>query len=668
MGGTITPNLIDISLCEADDWDGGVGALDIESQIQGSGCLTISYPGTGLRAETTETIAAANMISLGYPVIYGWLTFARLAMLETYANGGLRFIVKSSSTAWSAWKVAGSDTASTAGWACYCVRTNQTPDYIGTTAADLTNITQIGWIVNLAIKGIVKWDAFRYGFGLTMTAGTSDAPCTWDDIWAAENDPLKKYGIVTKYEGAYFVQGRLNFGDASGTTSTYFKDTSEVILFKDARVGTGFYDIKLQGNATGTTEVYFGTRIGEGTEGNPYVGISGCIFKSAGATKFTVTATNTLVTKFGFYGCTLLDADTISLPASYTNDKQVLNTNFEACAEVLPDICIVKNCNIISSDDRGLRIISSHHVTNCTFINCPRAVHIPNLGTYAFDYMNFIVNTYDIDNSSGLTVTVNSSNSSSPPSTYINSVEDNQQANNAATDSFIYNRIAQRKTISNRKVARLAFLLSKLGSPTGNITFTVRKVSDDSVLQSVVLGDAGALTTVATWYDKWFSSPPIINEEIRLCTEHIGASGNRVDAWFQTTDVKASEYLSRWPPAGPWGNTTTQDYTYNLLLHNPTVTTTIINIVYLTMIVKDEAGQAIVGAWAFIDQSPPESPYIMNQQTIAGGVAEVIWTGGAVSGSTWRVRKYGYKNFKQTIDIGGSNISLPITLVADPQT
>jgi len=87
----------------------------------------------------------------------------------------------------------------------------------------------------------------------------------------------------------------------------------------------------------------------------------------------------------------------------------------------------------------------------------------------------------------------------------------------------------------------------------------------------------------------------------------------------------------------------------------------------LTMIVKNEVGDAIVGAWAFIDQDPPESPWIMNTQTIAGGIATVSWPGGPVTNSIWRVRKYGYKNFKQSIDIGEVNISLPITLIIDPQ-
>jgi len=94
--------------------------------------------------------------------------------------------------------------------------------------------------------------------------------------------------------------------------------------------------------------------------------------------------------------------------------------------------------------------------------------------------------------------------------------------------------------------------------------------------------------------------------------------------------------------------------------------------VTLTMTVKGiVAGvpnQPIIGAWAFIDQDPPESPWIMNQQTIAGGIASTSWTGGQVNNSTWRVRKYGYKDFKQAVDIPASgSVSLPITLVVDPQ-
>lgn len=88
--------------------------------------------------------------------------------------------------------------------------------------------------------------------------------------------------------------------------------------------------------------------------------------------------------------------------------------------------------------------------------------------------------------------------------------------------------------------------------------------------------------------------------------------------------------------------------------------------VQLTMTVKNAAGGVIVGAFAYIDDND-QSPFIMNTTTNSSGIATITYTGSPITGSRWRVRKYGYKDFKQLIDIAGSNISLPITLVADPQ-
>ena len=86
----------------------------------------------------------------------------------------------------------------------------------------------------------------------------------------------------------------------------------------------------------------------------------------------------------------------------------------------------------------------------------------------------------------------------------------------------------------------------------------------------------------------------------------------------------------------------------------------------LTMTVNNESGQPIVGAYAYIDDND-ESPYILNTTTNADGVATTGYTGSTISGSVWRVRKYGYRAYKQLIDIESSNISVPIALVTDPQ-
>lgn len=88
--------------------------------------------------------------------------------------------------------------------------------------------------------------------------------------------------------------------------------------------------------------------------------------------------------------------------------------------------------------------------------------------------------------------------------------------------------------------------------------------------------------------------------------------------------------------------------------------------VQLTMTVKTEGGTPIVGALAYIDDND-QTPYIMNTTTNDQGVATTGYTGAPVSNARWRVRKYGYKNYKMLLDIAGDNIGLPVTLAVDPQ-
>jgi hypothetical protein len=86
----------------------------------------------------------------------------------------------------------------------------------------------------------------------------------------------------------------------------------------------------------------------------------------------------------------------------------------------------------------------------------------------------------------------------------------------------------------------------------------------------------------------------------------------------------------------------------------------------LTMTVKNEAGATISGAYAYIDNDD-NSPYIMNTVTDSVGVATTGYADGPANDSIWRVRLYGYKPYRQTVDIGLIDISLPVTLITDPQ-
>ena len=95
-------------------------------------------------------------------------------------------------------------------------------------------------------------------------------------------------------------------------------------------------------------------------------------------------------------------------------------------------------------------------------------------------------------------------------------------------------------------------------------------------------------------------------------------------------------------------------------------TTTINTAITLKFVVTDEDNVKISGAYAYIDDNNI-TPFILNSTTDVNGEASVVHSAGPVTGSTWRVRKYGYKQFKQSVDIGSTDLTQLVTLVADPQ-
>lgn len=108
-------------------------------------------------------------------------------------------------------------------------------------------------------------------------------------------------------------------------------------------------------------------------------------------------------------------------------------------------------------------------------------------------------------------------------------------------------RVGQRLTIPNRTVTKLSFPLQKYGSPIGDVTFTIRKVSDDSLIASKVWGNASTLTTTATWREVTLDAPVTINEEVRIQVEFSdGNVFNYVRYSFEDSDVKANEIFTRY--------------------------------------------------------------------------------------------------------------------------
>jgi len=136
-------------------------------------------------------------------------------------------------------------------------------------------------------------------------------------------------------------------------------------------------------------------------------------------------------------------------------------------------------------------------------------------------------------------------------------------SNSSLEGSPSYTRIGQRLTISDRTLTKLGFYLFKVLTPTGTLTFTIRKVSDDSLVASKLWGNSVDLPAVAALQEVTFDIPVYVNEAVRILAESSGGAGdgsNYAAISYQNTDVKGSEYYTRY--SGSYGDLTTIDIAY----------------------------------------------------------------------------------------------------------
>jgi len=426
MAGTVIPNLTDISLCEATTgWTNvGAGTQTVNDPTvfdarEGTYCLQDYRAAAGNRGSEWDFGAGTEVdfSSTTDNIVIFWFAFSKVP----HATNPMRIRMTDSSGNWSEWNMFTKDTLPHLAWLPWALKPTITPDTISG-SLNLSAVRKVAWYWDAAVaKVYIYWDAVRYGTGLSIKGGTSGSPAVLEDFVTAES--TNAYGIVEKYNGIYFVQGKITIGSLTAEESTYFKDTSQVVQFKTIlKSPSGFYEIKGQNatSGTGTTEIYFG---------DPTSEVSGLFIKAPSAMKFKVTMSDTYITKFGFYGCSFVNADTITLQP-YNADKKLVNCNFETCAEVLANTCTITSCNFISSAGRAIRISSaSHNVTSCNFINCQTAVHHDVGGPVAtpleYDYneLMFTGGTYHIENSAvtpDFYINIDRLNGSNPDAAKIN--------------------------------------------------------------------------------------------------------------------------------------------------------------------------------------------------------------------------------------------------------
>lgn len=117
-----------------------------------------------------------------------------------------------------------------------------------------------------------------------------------------------------------------------------------------------------------------------------------------------------------------------------------------------------------------------------------------------------------------------------------------------------YTRVGFRVTISSRYISSVSFLLSQRNNPTGDVTFTIRKTSDDALLGSKVWGDASSLPVLGSraWKTATFSVPIYVNEEVRILCEYSGgdySSAINIFCGAENSNIKGSEVFTSYTPS-----------------------------------------------------------------------------------------------------------------------
>jgi len=282
---------------------------------------------------------------------------------------------------------------------------------------DMANLTTIGFRYNNSAIGKNAQNTWINHLcvcdGLIAYGDDAGDYFDFDDILAADENVANGWGIIRKIGGQYFLVGSIEFGDSTANNGTKFQAKSAVVIFEDRKVNSALYNFTVVDfGDTNATEFILGDIAGT-------AGIEGCVIRVADVTqtpKFNIDGgTDTDVDNFKLYGTTFLDAGTLKFPLAATN-VEVLNCNFESCDEVMATTCVIKNCNFVSANDEAFILPSgnTHQLTYCNFINCPDAWRVPTAGTYTCSGCLFINNTNDIDNTSGLLVTITKTNDADP--------------------------------------------------------------------------------------------------------------------------------------------------------------------------------------------------------------------------------------------------------------
>lgn len=405
-------------------WAGGAATLFTADPdpVEATGCI-----GVVVSTATVDSYFATTATSLANKIVYAW-ALPRGAM-DTRAAGGVGMHIGDGTNRIS-YHLAGSDVAGfrhdvgPVSWQNIVWDDRRKPATTtvraGTLAALNTgSVTQIGITYKTLAKSVggvsncftdiirIGDPTLNNGAMITITSGSSTDPGTFEQIAAADRltGTGQGTGIVRQLgAGSFGVQGRLRFGNAAGTDSSWFADKNVTVIFEDRGLATDRYGIVIVDNGTGTTTFRLGEKVGTGTTATGTSGVSivvptgvGCLFDSQ---------TDTDVTDVFIYGSTFTG---FSNGIFLRSGQEFIGNIVNSSGTIFPSGSTMVNCTINNSIASSSLYWNGNVNPNglldgCSFLASGSNNHAIEFGPTVPVTMSLVdvtYNNYGLDNTSG---------------------------------------------------------------------------------------------------------------------------------------------------------------------------------------------------------------------------------------------------------------------------
>lgn len=224
---------------EMDVWTGGgtVYTDETDYYIHGDQCTSQICTKTAAQTPTSLAVDYGSDLSgsftSGETVVLMWHVFLPANAVDTYDNGGMRFIVGASVAAFSAWKVGGNDFGRYpyGGWQNTAVDPSFPADYTvgGGHGGAYQWFGSSPWQLAAISKGAPHGvDAIRYGRAqLQVVGGEVADPATFVEMAFYNDEKWNRWGLFQEQSGSYLWKGLMTLGDAA--SACYFDDANRNI-------------------------------------------------------------------------------------------------------------------------------------------------------------------------------------------------------------------------------------------------------------------------------------------------------------------------------------------------------------------------------------------------------------------------------------------------------